>query len=406
MVAWQAASQITGGREAMNSFQYYNPTKVIFGEGEYNQLGTEVKVLGMRALLVKQEGPLESLGIYAKAVKSLEAAGVKVCCLKNVSSNPRLSKVREGIAIATKNNVDVVVAVGGGSVMDAAKAVAIGVANEGDVWDYFSRKRTVKGALPVVAVSTISATGSETSCHAVITNDTDPDTARWQKWAVHEPVVFPRVAIIDPQLLATVPARLTAAGMADTISHVIEGYFDGVPENPISDRIGEGIVMTVLENDQVLENPDDLSARASLGWAATLAMSGLQDCGRSNAGFPAHWIQHAVGAVTDTSHGEGLAVINPAWLEHVNKENPEKFIQFAKRVFDLERKEGMTDVEFGQSGIDALKAVFKKWGLPLRLRELGVTEEMIPTIITSVLESPEYYAFDAKTIDKVLRSCL
>jgi len=240
----------------------------------------------------------------------------------------------------------------------------------------------------------------------VITNDTDPDTARWQKWAVHEPVVFPRVAIIDPQLLATVPARLTAAGMADTISHVIEGYFDGVPENPISDRIGEGIVMTVLENDQVLENPDDLSARASLGWAATLAMSGLQDCGRSNAGFPAHWIQHAVGAVTDTSHGEGLAVINPAWLEHVNKENPEKFIQFAKRVFDLERKEGMTDVEFGQSGIDALKAVFKKWGLPLRLRELGVTEEMIPTIITSVLESPESYAFDAKTIDKVLRSCL
>lgn len=390
----------------MNNFQYYNPTKIIFGRGEYNQLGTEVKALGKAALLVKQEGPLEAMGVYAKAVKSLEEAGVKVCCLENVSSNPRLSQVREGISIAKENNVDVVVAVGGGSAIDAGKAIAIGAVDEGDVWDFFRRIRAVEKALPIVAVSTISATGSETSCHTVITNDTDSDTAKRQKWAVHESIVFPRIAIIDQELLVTVPARLTAAGMADTISHIIEGYFEDESDNPISDRIGEGIVMTVIENDQVLVNPGDLSARASLSWAATLAMSGLQDCGRTNAGFPAHWIQHAVGAITDSSHGEGLAVINPAWLEHVNRKAPEKFMQFAKRVFNLERKDGMTDVEYGQAGIDALKAVFKKWGLPVTLRELGVTEDMIPTIITSVLESPESYEFDAETIDKVLRSCL
>lgn len=194
--------------------------------------------------------------------------------------------------------------------------------------------------------------------------------------------------------------------MADTISHVIEGYFDGVPDNPLSDRIGEGIVQTVLENERVLENPGDLEARAAISWAATLAMSGLQDCGRSNEGFPAHWIQHAVGALTDSSHGEGLAVINPAWLEHVNRQNPEKFVQFAERVFQIVRKEGMSDQEYGQAGIDALKDRFRGWGLPVNLRQLGVTKELIPDIVKSILESPETYQFREEDLYEVLNSCL
>ena len=202
------------------------------------------------------------------------------------------------------------------------------------------------------------------------------------------------------------PNKITAAGMADTISHVLEGYFDGVPDNPISDRIGEGIVMTVIENEKVLDNPEDLNARAALSWAATLAMSGLQDCGRSNAGFPAHWIQHAVGALTDSSHGEGLAVINPAWLELENEKSPIKFMQFAERVFGIERTEQMTDTEYGLAGIQALKAVFIRWGLPETLRELGVTSEMIPTIVQGVMESPETYVFEEGTVEQVLRRCL
>ncbi|BDF32144.1 NADH-dependent alcohol dehydrogenase [Lachnospiraceae bacterium] len=390
----------------MNDFEYYNPTKVVFGQGRFADLGAEVKSLGDKALLVKQEGPLEQMGVYERAVKSLEEAQVTVQVLEYVSSNPKLSKIQEGIALAKEEGAEVVVAVGGGSAIDAGKAIAIGAACDGDVWEFFRREREVSASLPMVAVSTISATGAETSCHVVVTNDEPEDTAKWQKWAIHDPHAFPETAIIDPKLLVSVPNKITAAGMADTISHIIEGYFDGVPNNPISDRIGEGIVMTVIENEKVLDNPEDLNARAALSWAATLAMSGLQDCGRSNAGFPAHWIQHAVGALTDSSHGEGLAVINPAWLELENEKSPVKFMQFAERVFGIERTEQMTDREYGLAGIQALKAVFRRWGLPETLRELGVTSEMIPTIVQGVMESPETYVFEEGTVEQVLRMCL
>ena len=390
----------------MNDFEYYNPTKVVFGQGRFADLGAEVKSLGDKALLVKQEGPLEQMGVYERAVKSLEEAQVTVQVLEYVSSNPKLSKIQEGIALAKEEGAEVVVAGGGGSAIDAGKAIAIGAACDGDVWEFFRREREVSASLPMVAVSTISATGAETSCHVVVTNDEPEDTAKWQKWAIHDPHAFPETAIIDPKLLVSVPNKITAAGMADTISHIIEGYFDGVPNNPISDRIGEGIVMTVIENEKVLDNPEDLNARAALSWAATLAMSGLQDCGRSNAGFPAHWIQHAVGALTDSSHGEGLAVINPAWLELENEKSPVKFMQFAERVFGIERTEQMTDREYGLAGIQALKAVFRRWGLPETLRELGVTSEMIPTIVQGVMESPETYVFEEGTVEQVLRMCL
>ncbi len=390
----------------MNDFEYYNPTKVVFGQGRFTDLGAEVKSLGDIALLVKQEGPLEQMGVYERAVKSLEEAQVTVQVLEYVSSNPKLSKIREGIALAKEEGAEVVVAVGGGSAIDAGKAIAIGAACDGDVWEFFRREREVSASLPMVAVSTISATGAETSCHVVVTNDEPKDTAKWKKWAIHDPHAFPDTAIIDPKLLVSVPNKITAAGMADTISHILEGYFDGVPNNPISDRIGEGIVMTVIENEKVLDNPEDLNARAALSWAATLAMSGLQDCGRSNAGFPAHWIQHAVGALTDSSHGEGLAVINPAWLELENEKSPVKIMQFAERVFGIERTEQMTDREYGLAGIQALKAVFKRWGLPETLRELGVTSEMIPTIVQGVMESPETYVFEEGTVEQVLRRCL
>lgn len=389
----------------MRSFEYTAPTKIVFGKGEFSNIGKETAKYGKHALLVKQEGPLEEMGVYKKAAEKMEEEGIQVSVFQYISSNPKLSKIREGIAYAKEHQVDVVVAVGGGSAIDAAKAVALGAVYEGDVWDFWKREKLAHATLPVIAVSTISATGSETSCHAVVTNDEDPDTSKWQKWALHDAHVYPATAMIDPELLATVPRKLTAAGMADTISHVLEGYFDGVPDNPLSDRIGEGIIQTVIENERVLEHPEDLEARASISWAATLAMSGLQDCGRSNEGFPAHWIQHAVGALTDSSHGEGLAVINPAWLEHVNRQNPEKFVQFAQRVFKLERKEGMSDQEYGQAGIDALKERFRCWGLPVNLRQLGVTKELLPSIVKSILESPETYQFLEEDLYEVLNSC-
>lgn len=390
----------------MNNFQFYNPVKVIFGAGEFKEVGSEARQYGKTALLVKTAGPLEEMGVYAKARAFMEQSGVKVYDLNGVTSNPRLSKIEEGIKFCKENAIEVVVAVGGGSGIDTAKAVAFGAKTEGDLWDFFAGKRTIEATLPVIAVSTISATGAEMSCHCVVTNDRDMDTAKWLKWAVHDPHAFPKTAIIDPQLLTSVPVRLTAAGMCDSISHVLEGYFDGVSDNPLSDRIGEGIVMTVLENDHVLDNPNDAVARGHLSWAATLAMNGLQDCGRSNAGFPAHWIQHAIGAVTDSAHGDGLAVIQPAWLTYINRKRPAKFVQFSARVFGLKRKADMSDVEYGQAGIDALKSTFKAWGLPSTLKELGVKEEMLQGIIERILHNNESFVFTEEELNEVLKQCM
>lgn len=390
----------------MKAFQFYYPTKIVFGPGEFEHIGRLARELGKTAMLVEQDGPLEKMGVYSKAKKFLEQAGLTVYPFDGISSNPKLSRIKQGVKLAKQWQIDVVVAVGGGSCIDAAKAISIGALDDGELWDFWARKRFAKAALPVLACSTISATGAETSCHSVVTNDENPDPSNWQKWGLHEKLAFPKIALIDPKLLTTVPRRLTAAGMADTISHILEGYFDGVPYNPISDRIGEGIIMTVIENKRVLDYPNDIEARSAISWAATLAMSGLHDCGRSNAGFPAHWIQHSVGAITDTSHGEGLAVINPAWLEYVNKRNPEKFVQFAERVFKLHRTSEMSDVDYGQLGIEALKAEFRSWGLPGSLSELGVTEKMIPDIIKGIEECPENYPFPENSVEEVLRSCL
>ena len=389
----------------MNNFEYYAPTKVVFGKNEFENLGKEVAIYGKKALLVEQNGPLDDMGVFKKAIKLMKDSNIAVFELKGIESNPKLSKIEEGIKIAKDKQIDVIVAVGGGSTIDTAKAIGFGVKSDGDIWDYFSLKKTIIDTLPVIAVSTISATGAETSMHCVVTNDRDSDNKNWLKWALHDVHLFPKTAIIDPILLSSVPKRLTAAGMADTISHIIEGYFDGAPNNPISDRIGEGIVCTVLENDNVLDNLSDLDARANIAWASTLAMSGLQDCGRYNEGFPAHWIQHAVGAMTDSSHGEGLAVINPSWLFMQNEKNPEKFVQFTKRVFNIEQGT-ISDEEYGKKGIELLKERFVSWGLPSNLSELGVKEEMIDEIVDKVMTSKETYEFNRNEVKKVLLNCL
>lgn len=390
----------------MENFEYYSPSKIVFGNGKFSKLGEEVAVYGTRALLIEQEGPLEELGVYTKALDCMKEKGVLVFELDGILSNPRLSKIEEGVKIAKKKKIEVIVAVGGGSSIDTAKAIAVGACDQGDIWDFFAGTRKVENGLPVIAVSTISATGAETSCHCVVTNDRDKDRSQWKKWALHDDKVFPKTAIIDPELLTSVPQRLTAAGMADSISHILEGYFDGAQDNPISDYIGEGIIKAILESDRVLKHPDDISARSVIAWAATLAMSGLQDCGRWNAGWPAHWIQHAVGALTDSSHGEGLAVINPAWLEFDNRENPQKYMQFAKNVFGIKRSSKMTDIEYGQSGLQALKDKFKSWGLPTTIEELGVSEEMIPAIVEKVMSNNEDYEFQPERVKAVLESCL
>lgn len=390
----------------MKEFQYYSPTKVIFGQGTFKQLGESVAQYGKSALLVEIEGPLEELGVFKQAIDVMKEQGVAVFEQKGVTANPHLTIVDQGIKLVKEQKIEVIVAVGGGSSIDTAKAIAIGAATDNDVWKYFTGNQDLKTSLPVVAVSTIAASGSEMSCHCILTNDRSSDANDWKKWALHHELLFPKTAIIDAELTVSVPRRLTAAGMADINSHVLEGYFDDPKtNNALGDYLAESVVKTIMENDFLLDDLTNIEARENVSWAATLAMNGLADCGRVMTGFPCHWIQHAVGAMTNSSHGEGLAVIEPAWLKNEAKKNSEKFVRFNKNVLNLPRDRGITDEEYAIQGIEFLREQYDQWGLPSTLRELGVTKEMIPKIVDEIMNNNEAYVFDPEDIRVTLESC-
>lgn len=390
----------------MRSFHYYSPTRVIFGRDSFESLGERVANYGKTALLVEMEGPLKELGLFEKAVKLMEEKGIVVFELGGVKENPHLTVVDKGIQLARKNKIEVIVAIGGGSSIDTAKAISLGAESDIDIWKFFSGEEKAVRKRPVVAVSTIAASGSEMSCHCILTNDRSNDPFQWKKWALHDELLFPELAIIDAELVKSVPKRLTAAGMADINSHVLEGYFDDrTTNNVLGDLLAESVVQTILENAHVLESLDDVEARENISWAATIAMNGLADCGRNMKGFPCHWIQHAVGAMTNSSHGEGLAVIEPAWLTNEAKKDPQKFVCFNERVLHLERESHMTDEDYALLGINFLRKKYDEWGLPKSLRELGVTKDMLPKIVDEIMNNNEAYEFDRKDIETTLENC-
>lgn len=388
----------------MKNFSYYNPTRVYFGIGEFNNLGTYAQKLGKKALLVKMEGYLETSGVYARAKKLMEDAGMTVYELSGVTANPKLTKIDEGIRMCKELGIEVVVPVGGGSCIDSAKAIAYGALDDGDIWDFFALKRVAAASLPIGAVSTIAATGSEMNVNCVVTNDRDSDMATWRKWSTHFEHSFPKFAIIDPEMQKTLPQYVTACGMADIISHIMEPYFDSELNTPIQDALGEGIMKTVIASEGILTDKDNLIFRANLSWGATLAINGWADVGRAGKAWDAHTIEHDVGAMTDCAHGAGLAVIQPSWLRHLNKQNSAKFVQFAKNVFGIEQGM-MSDYEMGEKGIDALKAKFNSWGMPVTLTDLKLTKEMLPLIARKITQNPEGQSLIYEDVLTVLENC-
>ncbi len=383
----------------MKNFEFYNPTKIIYGPGEFKRLGAETAKYGKRALLIKAAGPLEKLGVYRRATDSLKEAGVTVFTLENVAPNPKMASVREGIKTCKDNDVQIVVAVGGGSVIDCAKAVAMGAVDSGDVWDFFTHKRTPTRSLPIGAVSTLAATGAEMSLHCVITNEESK-----HKYATHYDFHYPKFSIIDAELHKSVPRFLTACGMCDTITHVAENYFVGDRSTPLTDRIAEGVVLTVLENDGILANLGDIEMRNNLAWAAAIGINGLTDCGRGIFYYGAHVIEHAISAHFDVTHGAGLAVVHPAWLYFINEQDPWRFARFGERVFGLKR-DGKSEKEAGRTMIDAFKAKYKSWGLPVTLKEIGVGEKDFEKIAVEVTTDPDSGVKDKKIVFDVLGRC-
>ena len=369
----------------MRDFVFYNPTRIIFGRKAADKIGEAVAAAGIRsALLIYGKGSVRTTGLYDRVRASLAQAGVEVEDLAGVQPNPVVSKVREGIALCRERNLEAVIPVGGGSVYDTAKAVAAGVRYEGDIWDLYGDRIPVKGALPIFGILTTSATGSEMNRGSIITNE-----ATRQKWGLHSDFIYPTVSIIDPELQATLPRNQTVWGGIDTIVHVLEVYFDGVRNVDVMSEYSEGIIRTVMKHlPRVMDDAADYDSRAELAWAATLALNESTKCCRTGGDWSTHTIEHSLSAIYDIVHAAGLAVIMPAWMEHVRGEYPEIFARFAEKVFGIVAGSSPKGQEqAGLAGIAQLRAYFTSLGAPVTLRDLDIPEADLDRIADNVMET-------------------
>lgn len=387
----------------MQNFTFLNPTKIVFGKDTIKTVGKEARAFGQKALLVYGRSSIKRSGVYDKVVASLKDAGVEVVEYADVKSNPVLSHAREGIELARSKGVELIVAVGGGSVIDESKSIAAGVKGEADVWDYYAGTAAIRGALPLLVVLTLAATGSEMNNGAVLTNE---DTL--QKFNIGSPHLFPKVSILDPTATFTVPARYTAYSAADAITHLLEGYFTSTdPETPIQDRFVESLVETIMAStERILKDPEDYEARASMMWAATWALNGFPTAGIGMYGFPNHMIEHSLSALYDVPHGAGLSVVLPAWMSYAARSAPDKFARFAARVFGIH---GQSSKEAAEKGVQALKDWFTRVDTPTRLASFDISEDDVHRIAenaTMLAKKWRLTAYTKDVIAEILRLCL
>jgi len=363
---------LRGGKNMLN-FTLYNPTKLVFGESTIETIGEHLVKSGIRkVLIVYGKGSIMKNGVYDTVVESLENNNIDYIKLSGVKPNPVLSKVQEGIKLAKENEVDGVLAVGGGSVIDSSKAIAAGVCYEGNVWELFEGKGSVKKALPLFTILTLSATGSEMNSGGVVTNEDEG-----KKWSFGSPLLYPKVSILDPSVQRSLPSKQTANGAIDAISHVFEVYYGGTESTDMLDELSEGIIRTVITHTrELLKDSNNYKSRSELAFAATLALNGLNGVGRKGD-WASHSIEHSLSVLNDIAHGSGLAIIMPAWMKYVYKEDVKKFAKFACHVFTI--NEG-SDEEKALKGIEALRDFYKEIGAPITLKEVGVKREELDFI--------------------------
>ncbi|MFZ5765640.1 MAG: iron-containing alcohol dehydrogenase [Thermodesulfobacteriota bacterium] len=378
----------------MFDFTFHNPTKIIFGRNRETEIGRELKEAGSRRVLfLYGKNSIKASGLYERIVASLQQDGITWVEHGGVSSNPLLSHTRQGVKIAREGQVDAVLAVGGGSVLDEGKAIAVGAVSNEDVWSYFVG-RPVVAALPVFTVLTLAATGSEMNGNAVVTNE---ETR--QKYNIASPLVYPRVSILNPELTCSVPRNYSAYGAVDAIAHVIEGYFTRQNGARLQDRLVEGIIKTVIEtNNIIMREPTNYAARAEFMWAATLALNGLTTAGLDRYQFPNHMIEHALSAIYNIAHGAGLAIVMPAWMKWYSRQRPERFARFSREVFGLDG---------GEAGIKALESWFASIGAPIRLGEAGIPAADIDMIADNAFGLATQWgigdSYPSRTIADILR---
>ncbi len=350
----------------MENFDFRNPTKIIFGRGAENRVGTETAAYAKKILLHFGGKSIKNSGLYDRVTASLKSAGVQWVELGGVVPNPRLSLVRQGIKLCKEHKLELILAVGGGSVIDSAKAIAMGSVIDGDVWDFYLGKGEPKAALPVATVLTIPAAGSESSTGTVITNDDG-----LLKRAVNSELIYPRFSILNPELAFTLPPFQVACGASDIMAHLMERYFTNVDHVEFTDRLLEATMKAIARMaPRVLENPRDYDSWSEFMWAGTIAHNNLLNTGRIGD-WASHDIEHEISGIYDVAHGAGLAVVFPAWMKYTLHHDVNRFAQWAARVWNVDTDYWNAEAT-AREGIRRLEAFYHSLGLGTKLSDLGV----------------------------------
>lgn len=386
----------------MENFEYCTPTRVLFGKGQLEKLPEKISAYGKKILLTYGGGSIKKIGLYDKVKGLLE--GFEIYELAGIEPNPKLKSVEEGAKICKEKGIEVVLAVGGGSVLDCSKAICAAACSEANAWDLITHKVTTKRTLPLVTVLTLSATGSEYDWGAVISK---PDTN--DKVGYIDEHLFPAVSFLDPQYTFSVSARQTAAGAADIMNHVIEQYFTS-PSNMLADGICESILKTVIYYAPIaVADPDDYEARAQLMWASSLGCNGIAGLGNGYAGWPCHSIEHALSGYYDITHGVGLAIVTPRWMKHIlNEKTVSRFVAYGLRVWNIDSSK--TDFEIAEEAIQKTYDYFLSLQIPMTLKEVGIGEERIGEMARHISQNEglenAWAPLTQHDIEEILKSCL
>lgn len=388
----------------MRNFNFKNGTEIIFGKDSESQVGNLIKKYTNKILLHYGGGSIKRTGLYDKVIKSLKDSDIEFVELSGVKPNPRVSLVREGIKICRDNNIDFILAVGGGSVIDSSKAIAAGVNYNGDVWDLFIDKPINHKCIQLATILTIPAAGSETSSGCVITNEDG-----LYKRSTGHPTLRPVFSIMNPELTYTLPKYQTSCGIADMFAHILERYFTNEPNVDLTDRLCEGTMKAIIDNALRLNtNPNDYNSRAEIMLSGMVAHNGSLDMGRLGD-WASHDIEHELSGVYDIAHGAGLAIVFPAWMKFVYKHDINRFAQFSNRVFDIDIN--LNDLEeTALKGIKALEDFFTTIELPTRLSHVNIDdsnlEEMANKLVAHTDHAGNFVEIRAKEALEILKLAL
>jgi alcohol dehydrogenase YqhD (iron-dependent ADH family) len=388
----------------MLDFEFQCQTRLLFGKDSISKLPEELSKYGAKVLLVTGGKSVHASGLYDRVMADLKKTDKQVFEVSGVKPNPRVDSVREGVAICKKEKIDLILGVGGGSVVDAAKGMAAGALYDGDVWDLYQYKAPTQMALPVGCILTLAATGTEMNGNSVVSN-----LETGEKFGLVTPLALqPRFSILDPQTTYSVPADQTAYGCVDIMSHVFEQYFSQVLETPLADRLCESILITMVENaPKALKTPKDYDVRANIMWCGTMALNNIVGLGKQGD-WATHGMEHELSAQYDIAHGAGLAILFPQWMKHVLNAGPAKFKQYAIRVWGV-KTDGKNDREIGLEGIERTKKFFKEIGAPTSLSDVGIKGDKIPEMAKKATRNGpmgSYKRLETKDVEEIMKASL